>query len=141
MESIGFTQAAAVSEGTVDAAVDYAVNGPVVLTLQGIPVDQIALDAYLTVPANGLVTNEKTLAEQPDLVRRMVRALLKSVRYTLDNPDEAFRIALEFVPEAGGANDRQPRGVRRLARLLAAPHRPAPGRHPRRGSGRPRRSS
>lgn len=111
MESIGFTQAAAVSEGAVDAAVDYAVNGPVVLALEGIPVDQIALDNYLTVPANGLVTNEQTIAEQPDLVRRMVRALLKSVRYTLDNPDEAFQIALKFVPEAGGANETANRAV------------------------------
>jgi NitT/TauT family transport system substrate-binding protein len=111
MESIGFTQAAAVSEGTVDAAVDYAVNGPVVLALEGIPVDQIALDTYLTVPANGLVTNEQTIAERPDLVRRMVRALLKSVRFTLDNPDEAFQIALKFVPEAGGANEKANRAV------------------------------
>ena len=30
MESIGFTQASAVSEDLVDAAVDYAVNGPIV---------------------------------------------------------------------------------------------------------------
>src|SRR5690606_28108656 len=34
-ESIGFAQAAAVSEGTVDAAVDYAVNGPVVMRHAG----------------------------------------------------------------------------------------------------------
>jgi NitT/TauT family transport system substrate-binding protein len=111
MESIGFTQAAAVSEDAVDAAVDYAVNGPVVLALAGVPVDQIALDTYLTVPANGLVTNEQTIAERPGLVRRMVRALLKSVRLTLENPDEAFQIALKFVPEAGGANAKANRAV------------------------------
>ena len=73
MESIGFTQAAAISEGTVDAAVDYAVNGPVVLACKA-STTQIALDTYLTMPANGLVTNEKTITEQPDLVRRMVQA-------------------------------------------------------------------
>ena len=105
MESIGFTQASAVSEGLVDAAVDYAVNGPVVLGNAGIETVQIALDQYLQIPANGLVTNERTLHEEPQLVAGMARALQRSIAYTLANPDEAFEIALNFVPEAGGENE------------------------------------
>ncbi len=35
LQSIGFTQAAAVSQGQVDAALDYVVNGPVQLRLAG----------------------------------------------------------------------------------------------------------
>ncbi len=104
VESIGFTQAAAVSEGRVDAAVDYAVNGPVILELQGQEVVQIPLEPYLRIPANGLITNDRTIQEEPDLVARMVRASLRSIEYTLANPDEAFEIALKFVPEAGGEN-------------------------------------
>jgi len=104
LESIGFTQAAAVSEDRVDAAVDYAVNGPVVLAQQGIETTQITLDSYLRIPANGIVTNEITLQNSPDLVRKMVRATLKAIQFTLDQPDEAFEIALKFVPEAGGDN-------------------------------------
>ncbi|HRJ42448.1 MAG TPA: ABC transporter substrate-binding protein, partial [Caldilineaceae bacterium] len=104
MQSVGFTQAAAVSEGLVDAAADYAVNGPVVLAAAGIQTTQIALDNYLRIPANGLVTNQKTLTDNPELVRAMVRASLKAIAYTLQNPDEAFGIALQFVPEAGGDN-------------------------------------
>ena len=105
MESIGFTQASAVSEGLVDAAVDYAVNGPVVLANAGIETVQIPLDQYLQIPANGLVTNERTLQEEPQLVEAMVRALQRSIAYTLANPDESFAIALNFVPEAGGENE------------------------------------
>ena len=105
MESIGFTQASAVSEDLVDAAVDYAVNGPVVLGNAGIETVQIPLDQYLQIPANGLVTNERTLQEEPQLVEAMVRALQESVAYTLANPDESFAIALHFVPEAGGENE------------------------------------
>jgi NitT/TauT family transport system substrate-binding protein len=48
LESIGFTQAAAIEQNQVDAAVDYAANGPVVMALQGVAVSQIALDPYLT---------------------------------------------------------------------------------------------
>ncbi len=110
-ESIGFTQAAAVSQGTVDAAVDYGVNGPVVLAQEGIPTVQIALDNYLSIPANGLVTNQKTIDANPDLVARMVRATQKAIAFTLANPDEAFQIALTFVPEAGGDNEAANRAV------------------------------
>lgn len=111
MESIGFTQAAAVSEGTVDAAVDYAVNGPVVLGLAGQATTQVSLDGILTMPANGIVTNEETLAENPDLVRRLVRAFRAATDWTLANPDEAFAIALTYVPEAGGENEAANRAV------------------------------
>lgn len=105
LESIGFTQAAAVSEGTVDAAVDYAVSGPVILQQAGEAISTIGLDQYLTMPSNGLVTNEATLESDPELVRRLVRASLRGVEYTLVNPDEAFAIALKYVPEAGGENE------------------------------------
>jgi len=105
MESIGFTQASAVSEGLVDAAVDYAVNGPVVLGSAGIETVQITLDQHVQIPANGLVTNERTLDEEPQLVAAMVRALQTSIAYTLANPDDAFAIALKFVPEASGENE------------------------------------
>ena len=111
LASIGFTQAAAVTEDTVDAAVDYAVNGPVVLADAGIPTTQINLDEYLRIPANGLVTNEQTIAENPDLVAKMVRATTRAIAYTLANPDEAFAIALDFVPEAGGENEAANRAV------------------------------
>jgi len=111
LESIGFTQAAAVSEDKVQAAVDYAVNGPIVLQQAGITTSQIALDDYLVVPANGLVTNETTLADNPDLVRRMVNATQQAIAYTLANPDEAFAITLTYVPDAGGENEAANRAV------------------------------
>ncbi len=103
-ESIGFTQAAALAAGTVDAAVDYAVNGPVVLAAEGIDTVQFGLDDYVHIPANGLVTNEETIEEHPELAGAMVRATARAIQYTLDYPDEAFAIALTFVPEAGGDN-------------------------------------
>ena len=111
LESIGFTQAAAVSADTVDAAVDYGVNGPVVLAQDGIATTQIVLDDYLQMPANGLVTNEETMTNNPELVQKMVRATLKAIQYTLDNPDDAFAVALTHVPEAGGENEAANRAV------------------------------
>lgn len=103
-ESIGFTQAAAVSAGAVDAAVDYAVSGPVILTEAGEDIVTMGLDDIIAVPANGLVTNERTLADHPELVRKMAAALLRGIAFSLEHPDEAFAIALATVPEAGGEN-------------------------------------
>ncbi len=100
LESIGFTQGTAVSDGLVDAALDYSVNGPVQLRLAGDEVSEIVVDDYARIPSNGLLTNEATLEQQPELVERMVRAMLRGVQYTLDHPDEAFDTAVRFVPEA-----------------------------------------
>jgi NitT/TauT family transport system substrate-binding protein len=104
LESIGFTQVAAISTDKVDAAVDYSVNGPVALAQSGVETTQIKLDQYLKIPANGLVTNEETIQKQPALVQKMVQATQKAIQYTLEHPDEAFAMALKFVPEAGGEN-------------------------------------
>jgi NitT/TauT family transport system substrate-binding protein len=111
IEAIGFTQAAAISEGLVDVATDYAVNGPIVLAQADIPTTQIAVNDYLIMPANGIVTNETTIAEHPELVHGIARALAKSVAWTLANPDEAFAIALQVVPEAGGEKEAANRAV------------------------------
>jgi NitT/TauT family transport system substrate-binding protein len=111
MESIGFTQVAAIDQGTIDAAVDYAANGPVVFRHAGESITEIGLDAYLSMPSNGIVTNDATIQNDPELVRKFVAAARRGVEYTLANPDEAFEIALTFVPEAGGDNAPINRGI------------------------------
>lgn len=111
LQTIGFTQAAAVQEGKVEAAIDYIVNGPVQLRLAGREVDVIPVSDYIDLPSNGLVTSEVVLLERPALAEKMVRALLKGLRDTLNNPDEAFRIAIKTVPEAGGENEKVNRAI------------------------------
>jgi NitT/TauT family transport system substrate-binding protein len=111
LETIGFTQAAAVSEGRVDAALDYVSNGPVQLWLAGQEVNVIPVADYIDLPANGLVTNDQLITENPELVQRMVNALLAAYRYTLATPDEAFEISLQAVPEAGGDNEAANRAI------------------------------
>jgi NitT/TauT family transport system substrate-binding protein len=99
LESIGFTQAEAISQGQVDAAVVYIANEPVQLAQADIDVNVIQVSDYIDLVSNGLITNETTTRENPDLVRRMVRASLRGLEYTLAHPDEAFSIARQAVPE------------------------------------------
>jgi NitT/TauT family transport system substrate-binding protein len=100
--SIGYTQVAALSEGQVDAAICYAMNEPVQMQVAGQKVDTIYVADYANLVSNGLITNEKTIRDRPELVEGMVRATLRGVADTIDHPDEAFQVALKYVPEAAG---------------------------------------
>lgn len=104
VENIGFTQAEAINQGTVDAAVVYANNEPVQLQLQGKSVNLIKTWEYARLVGNGVATNEATVKNRPHIVRGFVRALLRGVRDTLANPNEALQITAQRIPEAGGEN-------------------------------------
>jgi NitT/TauT family transport system substrate-binding protein len=111
LQSIGFTQGAAISQDQVDAALDYVVNGPVQLRLAGEDVTVLPVSDYIDLPSNGIITNEKIIKEQPQLVRALVSAALRGLDDTLKDPDEAFAISLRAVPEAGGANAKVSRAI------------------------------
>jgi len=97
MEEIGFTQAAAVQQGKVDAAVGYIVNEPIVLEENGFPVNVFRVSDQVDMVANGLITNEKTIQENPALVRGMARALIRGIADTIADPDAAMQISTRFV--------------------------------------------
>ncbi len=96
-EEIGFTQIEALLEERVDAAVGYANNEPVQLAQQGVETNVIYVADYIDLVANGVVTNERTMTENPQLVRGFVHALLRGLQDTLADPDEAFEISKAYV--------------------------------------------
>jgi len=105
LQVIGYTQVASLSEDRVDAAVCYALNEPVQLSQAGYSIDVVYVADYANLVSNGLITNEQTIAERPELVQRLVRAVLRGLRYTIEHPDEAFAICKEHVPEIAGDNE------------------------------------
>jgi NitT/TauT family transport system substrate-binding protein len=111
LESIGFTQAGAVSEDRVDAALDYVVNGPVQLQQAGEQVTILPVYDYVDLPSNGIITNEQTIKERPELVRALVSAVTRGLADTLADPDAAFDISIAAVPEAGGPQVKISRAV------------------------------
>ncbi|MCL4504465.1 MAG: ABC transporter substrate-binding protein [Chloroflexi bacterium] len=96
-QEIGFTQVAALQNGTVDAVVGYTNNEPIVLAQSGYPVQVFAVSDAVDMVANGLLTNEKTIKENPQLIRGMVRALLKGIADTIKDPDAAMQISAKYV--------------------------------------------
>ncbi|HEX8597922.1 MAG TPA: ABC transporter substrate-binding protein [Chloroflexia bacterium] len=99
IKNINFTQAASLSAGQVDVAMVYAANEPTQLRSQGFEVSTLPVSDYAALASNGLATNEKTLSENPDLVRRVVRATLKGINSTVDDPEGAFQESLKQIPE------------------------------------------
>lgn len=99
VKEIGFTQAAAVQQGLVDGAVVYIANEPIQLRNAGIPVQVIEVSNYINLVSNGVVVGQKLMRTQPELVRAMVQATQKAIIYTINNPDEAFKITRGIIPE------------------------------------------
>jgi len=97
LDSIGFTQVESLASGIVDAVVVYVSNEPIKLASEGYRVSTLAASDYIALVANGLVTSEAVIEEDPELVQAMVRAILKGIFFTIDNPEEAFEISEKYV--------------------------------------------
>lgn len=61
------------------------------------PVCLFAGDFGLEIYANSIGVNETFLKENPDLVRKFVKASLRGWKDTFENPEEAARIQLQYV--------------------------------------------
>lgn len=97
MDAIGFNQVEAYASGNSDIVVGYAANEPIVLTAQGFALTEMRVADYVQLTANGIVTNEETIANEPELVRGMARALVRGMEDAIANPEEAYEITGKFV--------------------------------------------
>jgi NitT/TauT family transport system substrate-binding protein len=97
LDSIGFNQVEALAADQVEAAVVYVNNEPYQLQNLGFDVNVIAVADYAHLVSNGLITNETTIRENPDLVRRMVQAVMRGIKFTVNHPDEAYDACEDYV--------------------------------------------
>ena len=97
LEPIGFNQVEAFSTGKNNIVVGYTGNEPVQLQAQGLKLTELRVSDYVQLTANGIISSEKTITEEPDLVRALARALAHGIEDTIANPDEAYQISTKFV--------------------------------------------
>jgi NitT/TauT family transport system substrate-binding protein len=105
LDSIGFNQVEALATDQEQAVSVYTTNEPVQLQSQGYELNEIRVADYLQLASNGLITNEKTIAENPDLVSKMVEALLQGLADTIAKPDEAYEMSKAHVPNLAEADE------------------------------------
>lgn len=97
LDSIGFNQVEALATDQEQAVVIYANNEPVQLAALGYEIDLIRVADYLQLASNGLITNETTIANNPDLVRRMSKAIARGLADVIEDPDNAFEVCKKYV--------------------------------------------
>ena len=97
LDSIGFNQVEIFAAGDEDAIVGYIANEPVQLQSLGYDLNVFAVSDYVDLVSNGLITNQTTLDENPELVRAMIGATIKGIKYTVENPGEAYEISKKYV--------------------------------------------
>ena len=111
LDSIGFTQTEALIDKLEDAVVIYVANEPIKLRAEGYPVNVLKVSDYLPLVGNGLITNQKTIDGQPELVRAMVEATLEGINYTVAHPDEAFEICKKYVENLASTDQKLQREI------------------------------
>lgn len=97
LDSIGFNQVEALAANQEQAAVIYIANEPVQLENLGYSIDTLKVSDSMSLVSNGLITNETVLQEDPEMVRRVVRAIIRGIQDTVDDPEVAFQISKKYV--------------------------------------------
>lgn len=104
LDVIGYVQADALAAKQEQAVVVYVSNEPVQLRSEGYDVNVMRVADYLQMVSNGLITNEKTLKEKPELVKHMVAAFLHGVQDTVNDPAGAFEISKKYIENLAQAD-------------------------------------
>lgn len=105
LEAIGFNQVEAFASGQQRVVVGYAANEPIVLASKGIKLTELRVADYARLTANGIITNEKTIAENPGLVRGLARALAHGITDTIADPNAAYEICKKYVENLGQTDE------------------------------------
>ncbi|MDX2163469.1 MAG: ABC transporter substrate-binding protein [bacterium] len=105
LQEIGFNAPEVICVGGVEASTVYINNEPLQIqnridagdcgAITGIRVFPVS--EYVDIVSNGLITNEATITENPDLVRAMVAAYHNGLRDVIQNPAQAYLISAAYV--------------------------------------------
>lgn len=86
--------------GKTDAVCEFITSGPKIVAQTPQKTSHfLYADFGFRAYANAVVVHEDMIRQNPDLVRRFVRAAMRGLDYAVKNPDEAIKALLKFQPE------------------------------------------
>lgn len=104
LDSIGYNQVEMLMADKDEAVAIYSANEPVQLRKMGQDIVLFKVSDAVDLVGNGIITNEKTLADNPELVRAVVDATLRALEYVTANPEESFEICKKYVDNLADAD-------------------------------------
>jgi NitT/TauT family transport system substrate-binding protein len=107
-----------VMSGAIDAAVIFSYEDPAQLQSKGQQLNTIPASQFFKLYSLSIITNADTAAKKKELVNSFVKTTAKSIKYALQNPEEAKQAFLKTAPEADLAYENLKFDL--FAKLLAA---------------------
>lgn len=104
LKFIGYTQVESLIADRVDAAVVFINNEPVVLQTMGKDINVINTYSITPMASAAIITADSLIREDPDLVRRFVRAVTRAGYYILENKDEVLGKLQNYIPTLSKEN-------------------------------------
>lgn len=100
LENVGFPiREPMLAQGEVDAVFGFSISSYINVKSRGVPVDdivQILMSDYgVELYGNGIMVSPKFMAENPEAVRKFIRAIVKSARETLKDPATSVESVLK----------------------------------------------
>lgn len=86
----------ALLSGAVDA---ICVSPPHDFLLQRMGYRVLAGPPAFGVPGSGLITSDRLLRENPNLIKRTLRAVLRAHRFIFENKTETLRVMMQWLPQ------------------------------------------
>ncbi len=103
VERIGYTQVPALLNERVAAVVTFSNNEPIQLRLRGHEIVEWEVRDFSDLVGASIISSDRILQRRGDVLRRFVRAMRRSVAYTVNNQEEAVELSLPYlgdVPES-----------------------------------------
>jgi NitT/TauT family transport system substrate-binding protein len=99
IQSIGFTQVAALLGHKVDAVMGYVNNEVIQFQKAGFATRTFPVTSVQPLISNGLAALQPELANHPDIVRKVIAATIRGVQYVLAHPQDALSLSKKYVPD------------------------------------------
>lgn len=120
-QRIGYTQISSLLNNRVDAAVTFYNNEPIQLRLRGHEIVEWEVRDFSPIVGASIISSQSIIEERRGVLERFVRALRRSVAYTVENQEEAVELSLSYL---GDVEDSQLEFLRRSLAATAELFRP-----------------